>query len=37
MAVKDMPISESTLPKKLDTNKPFKGFYYYTYPKNKRP
>jgi group I intron endonuclease len=33
-AVKHLPISQSTLPKKLDSNKPFKGFYYYTYAKS---
>ena len=28
-----MPISHSTLPIKLDTGKPFKGYYYYTLPQ----
>jgi group I intron endonuclease len=32
-AVKNLPISQTTLPKKLDSNKPFKGYYYYTCAK----
>lgn len=34
-ASKFLPISASTLSKKLDTDKPFKGFYYYSKPQNK--
>jgi group I intron endonuclease len=32
---KNMPLSPSTLPTKLDTNKPFKGYYYYSSPHGK--
>lgn len=31
-AVKELPISQPTLPKKLDNGKPFKGYYYYSVP-----
>nr|YP_010555441.1 GIY-YIG endonuclease [Ramaria cf. rubripermanens]UYR22189.1 GIY-YIG endonuclease [Ramaria cf. rubripermanens] len=31
-AVKQLPISQSTLPKKLNSNKAFKGYYYFTKP-----
>ena len=37
MVTKIMPISNSTLPSKLDTGKPFKGYYYYTSPQTKAP
>jgi hypothetical protein len=37
MVAKTMPISDSTLPSKLDTGKPFKGYYYYTSPQTKTP
>jgi group I intron endonuclease len=37
MVAKTMPISNSTLPSKLDTGKPFKGYYYYTSPQTKTP
>jgi group I intron endonuclease len=30
---KHMPIGASTLPRKLDTNKPFKGYFYLTFPQ----
>ena len=30
MTAKSMPISAGTLPSKLNTGKPFKGYYYYT-------
>ena len=33
MVAKLMPISASTLPLKLNTGKPFKGYYYYTEPQ----
>lgn len=33
-AVKHLPVSQATLPKKLDIGKPFKGYYYYTKPHN---
>lgn len=32
----EMPVSQSTLPTKLDTGKPFKGYYYYTSPQSSR-
>ena len=32
---KRFPVNPGTLIKKLDTNHPFKGFYYYSYPLNK--
>lgn len=35
--VKHLPISQATLPKKLDTGKPFKGYYYFTNPRQVRP
>lgn len=35
-AVKQLPISQSTLPKKLNTNFPFKGYYYFTKPQNSK-
>jgi group I intron endonuclease len=35
--VKQLPISQMTLPKKLDTNKPFKGYYYFTKPQHYKP
>ena len=34
---KDMPISHSALVTKLSTNKPFKGFYYFTSPQSISP
>lgn len=34
-AAKVLPISANTLSKKLDTNKPFKGYYYYSKPQIK--
>lgn len=34
---KHMPIGTSTLPRKLDTNVPFKGYYYYTKPQSNKP
>lgn len=36
-AVRYLPISQATLPKKLDSNKPFKGYYYYTSAKICKP
>jgi group I intron endonuclease len=33
---KHLPIGASTLPLKLDTNKPFKGYFYYTTPQTNR-
>lgn len=33
MTAKHMPISPSSLPIKLDTGKPFKGYYYYSTPQ----
>ena len=33
--VKFMPISANSLSLKINTNNPFKGFYYYSYPKFK--
>ena len=36
-ASKVLPISANTLSKKLDTGKPFKGYYYYSKPQNKVP
>jgi hypothetical protein len=30
LTVKSIPISEGTIPSKLNTGKPFKGYYYYT-------
>lgn len=33
LTAKNMPIGARTLPNKLDTGKPFKGFYYYTSPQ----
>jgi hypothetical protein len=32
-----LPIAASTLPLKLDTGKPFKGYYYYTSPQSGAP
>lgn len=32
-----MPISDSTLPTKLNTSKPFKGYYYFTNPQTIQP
>lgn len=32
---KTIPISPSTLARKLDSGLPFKGYYYYSYDKNK--
>ena len=32
---KDLPLSTVTLVKKLDTNKRFNGYYYYSFPKGK--
>lgn len=32
-----MPVSQSTLPTKLDTGKPFKGYYYFTSPQLSSP
>jgi hypothetical protein len=32
MTAKNMPISAGTLPNKVNSGKPFKGYYYYTYP-----
>ncbi|SAM86541.1 intron-encoded GIY endonuclease (mitochondrion) [Ustilago bromivora] len=32
-----LPISPATLPSKLNTGKPFKGFYYFTTPQVKIP
>lgn len=37
MATKYMPVSHGTLPTKLDTGKPFKGYYYYTSPQSRSP
>jgi group I intron endonuclease len=34
-ASKILPISANSLSKKLDTGKPFKGYYYYSKPQNK--
>lgn len=34
---KNMPVSDSTLVTKLNTNKPFKGFYYFTSPQPISP
>ena len=34
---KMIPISNSTLPLKLDLGKPFKGYYYYTKPQTQLP
>jgi group I intron endonuclease len=34
---KDMPIGHSTLPRKLNTNVPFKGYYYYTTSQSTKP
>ncbi len=31
--VKNLPVSQATLPKKLDTGKPFKGYFYYSTPQ----
>lgn len=36
-AVKVLPISQATLPVKLDTGKAFKGYYYYSAPHNFTP
>ena len=33
LTAKVLPISNSTLPSKLNTGKPFKGYYYYTSPQ----
>jgi group I intron endonuclease len=37
MASKILPVSPDTLLKKLDTDKPFKGYYYYSNPKIFKP
>lgn len=37
MTAKFMPISEGTLPSKLNTGKSFKGYYYYTNPQKVAP
>jgi len=37
LAAKSMPISEGTLPSKLNTGKPFKGYYYFTEPQTAAP
>jgi group I intron endonuclease len=34
---KVIPIGHSTLPRKLDTGKPFKGYYYFSSPQAKAP
>lgn len=36
-AVKHLPISQSTLPRKLDSSKPFKGYYYFSKPQSSKP
>ena len=37
MAVNAMPIGHSTLPNKLNTGKPFKDYYCYSFPQLVRP
>jgi len=34
---KNLPVGASTLPKILDTNISFKGYYYYTKPQYRKP
>lgn len=37
MTANAMPVAEGTLPKKLDTGKQFKGYYYFTSPQLVSP
>lgn len=35
--VKHLPVSQSTLPKNLDSYKPFKGYYYFSNSQSSKP
>lgn len=36
-AANSLPVGDSTLPRKMDTDVPFKGYYYYSGPRSSAP